>query len=342
MAISFRNGVLQITDISIENPLVAEYLESLPASEREQAVVDAIGLGVMAAKKGELKHFLDQTEGELGRHFASLKALYELREMRFQTSGKGGDAEEQVVAVLNNFTEKAGFPDDNVRDLSRVAGAIPRNKTGDVLVEVDADPSKCIAIEVKLDKGVKLGEILDRDPVAKTDTAVGQLIETAANRSTAVNIIIFDEDSADTTVSQQCVEGVRYLAGIGFIVIVSTRRNDFRTLALVYLLARDLVLAEPKQAIADHHVLEKIVERLVQVLTDYTSTRKDAEAIIKSAQKIISQSEKTLRLVENTRDYLKKYLETGELTQQQMLEFYQAAGVSELLKDFDKDIRSIE
>ena len=339
MAISFRNGVLQIQDVSIENPIVAEYLESLPASEREQAVVDAIGLGVMAAKKGELKHFLDQTEGELGKHFTSLKALYELREMRFQTSGKGGDAEEQVMDVLNDFKEKAGFSEDEVRDLSRVAGSIPRNKTGDVLIEVDGDPNKAIAIEVKLDKGVKLGEILDRDPVAKTDTAVGQLIETAANRETAVNIIVFDEDSVDTTVSKQCVEGVRYLAGVGFIVIVSTRRNDFRTLALVYLLARDLVLAEPKQAMADHHVLEKIVERLVQVLTDYTSTRKDAETIIKSAQKIISQSEKTLRLVENTRDYLKNYLETGELSQQQMLEFYQAAGVSELMRDFERTVK---
>ena len=110
MTISFRNGVLEIKDVSIDNPLVAEYLESLPANEREQAVVDAIGLGVMAAKKGELKHFLDQTEGELGKHFASLKALYELRDMRFQTSGKGSEAEEQVMAVLNDFTEKAGFP----------------------------------------------------------------------------------------------------------------------------------------------------------------------------------------------------------------------------------------
>ena len=339
MTVSLRNGVLQIKDISIEKPLVAEYLESLPASEREQAIVDAIGLGVMAAKKGELKHFLDQTEGELGKHFASLKALYDLRDMRFQTSKKGADAEVQVMSVLNDFKGKAGFPDDEVRDLGRVVGAIPRNKTGDVLIEIDGDPSKAIGIEVKLDGGVKMGEILNRDPTAKTDTAVGQLIETAANRSTAVNIIVFDEDSVDTTVSQQCVEGVRYLAGIGFIVIVSTRRNDFRTLALVYLLARDLVLADPKQAIADHHVLEKIVERLVQVLTDYTSTRKDAEAIIKSAQKIITQSEKTLRLVENTRDYLKNYLETGELTQQQMLEFYQAKGLAELMREFEREVK---
>ena len=335
MAISYRNGVLHLQDVSIENSLVSEYLESLPASEREDAVIRALGIGVMAELKGEISHFLHETEGHLGKHLSSLKSLYELRSMRFQTAGKGGDAEQQVMDVLNEFKEKAGFNDDQVIDLSRVTGQIPRNKTGDVLVEVNGNSDNAIGIEVKLDKGVKLGEILERDPTAKSDTAVSQLLETAANRNTAVNIIVFDEDSVDATVSKQCVDGVRYLGGIGFIVIVSTRRNDFRTLALVYLLARDLVLAAPKQAIADHHVLERIVERLVLVLNDYTTTRKDAEAIIKSAQKIITQSERTLRLAENTRDYLKSYLENGELSREQMLDFYQARGVAELMKEFE-------
>lgn len=335
MAISYRNGVLHLQDVSIENPLVSEYLESLPATEREEAVIRALGIGVMAELKGEISHFLHETEGHLGKHLSSLKSLYELRSMRFQTAGKGGDAEQQVMDVLNEFKEKAGFNEDQVKDLSRVTGQIPRNKTGDVLVEVNGNSDTAIGIEVKLDKGVKLGEILERDPTAKSDTAVSQLLETAANRNTAVNIIVFDEDSVDATVSKQCVDGVRYLGGIGFIVIVSTRRNDFRTLALVYLLARDLVLAAPKQAIADHHVLERIVERLVLVLNDYSTTRKDAEAIIKSAQKIITQSERTLRLAENTRDYLKGYLENGELSREQMLEFYQARGVAELMKEFE-------
>lgn len=335
MAISYRNGVLHLQDVSIENPLVSEYLESLPATEREEAVIRALGIGVMAELKGEISHFLHETEGHLGKHLSSLKSLYELRSMRFQTAGKGGDAEQQVMDVLNEFKEKAGFNEDQVKDLSRVTGQIPRNKTGDVLVEVNGNSDTAIGIEVKLDKGVKLGEILERDPTAKSDTAVSQLLETAANRNTAVNIIVFDEDSVDATVSKQCVDGVRYLGGIGFIVIVSTRRNDFRTLALVYLLARDLVLAAPKQAIADHHVLERIVERLVLVLNDYSTTRKDAEAIIKSAQKIITQSERTLRLAENTRDYLKSYLENGELSREQMLDFYQARGVAELMKEFE-------
>ena len=336
MAISFRGGVLQLQDLTIENPLVAEYLEGMPATEREDAIVRALGIGVMAELKGEISHFLHETEGELGKHLSSLKALYELRNLRFQTSGKGADAEEQVMTVLCEFKDKAGFDKDEVIDLSRVAGEIHRNKTGDILVEVDGEPERSIAIEVKLDKGVKLGQILDRDPVAKSDTAVSQLLETSANRNASVSVIVFDEDSVDSSVSKHCVDGVRYLAGVGFIVIVSTRRNDFRTLALVYLLARDLVLASPQKVMADHHIFERIVERLVQVLTDYTSTRKDAENIIKSAQKIISQSEKSLRLVENTRDYLKLFLETGELSQQQMLQLYQADGVSELLKQFEE------
>jgi hypothetical protein len=158
----------------------------------------------------------------------------------------------------------------------------------------------------------------------------------AANRNTTVNIIVFDEDSVDPTVAKTCVEGVRYLAGTGFIVIVSTRRNDFKTLALVYLLARDLVLAEPSSETRDHHILEKIVERLVQVLSDYTSTRKDAEAIIKSAERIISTSEKTLCLVKNTRDYLNEFLTTGDLSQKSLLEFYQAKGAAELINALDK------
>jgi hypothetical protein len=336
MAISFRNGVLQIQNLSIENALISEYMESLPAAEREEAVIKALGIGVLAELKGEVSYFLHQTEGELGKHLASLKAIYDLRSMRFQTSGKGADAEEQVITVLNEFRDKAAFENDEISDLSRVAGAIPRNKTGDILITVNGDPTKKIAIEVKLDKGVKLGEIIDRDPLARTDTAVSQLLEMAANRNTTVNIIVFDEDSVDPTVAKTCVEGVRYLAGTGFIVIVSTRRNDFKTLALVYLLARDLVLAEPSSETRDHHILENIVERLVQVLSDYTSTRKDAEAIIKSAERIISTSEKTLCLVKNTRDYLNEFLTTGDLSQKSLLEFYQAKGAAELINALDK------
>lgn len=318
--------------------MVSEYLDSLPSGERENAIVRALGIGVMAELKGEVGHFLSETEGTLGKHLSSLKAIYDLRTLRFQTAGKGTDAEEQVIAALDDFKVKAGFADDEVRDLSRQSGAIPKNKTGDVLIEVDGDPAKAIAIEVKLDKGVKLGEIINRDPLAKSDTAISQLLETGANRNTSINIIVFDEDSVDLSVSKYCVEGVRYIPNIGFITIVSTRRNDFRALALVYLLARDLVKSNSDSQQIDPNVLNQIVGRLIALLEDYSSVRKEAESITKSAKKIILESEKALKLAIHTKDFLSNYLVRGELTPQHLLDFYEARGIADEIKEFEKKI----
>ncbi|NBT43257.1 MAG: hypothetical protein EBT20_22875, partial [Alphaproteobacteria bacterium] len=133
-------------------------------------------------------------------------------------------------------------------------------------------------------------------------------------------------------------EGVAYLGGIGFIVIVSTRRNDYATLAMAYALARDFAQSEPKQGEADPKVLSLIVERLMRVLNDYSDTRTQAENIIKSARKIIHQSEKTRQLVEHTGTYLERYLASGVLTQRDLLDFYQSQGVSEQLLAFDRSL----
>ena len=338
MPIQLRKNQLSIKDIVIENELVAEYLSSLPASEREVAVIRALGIGIMAEMKGEISYFLRETEGELGKHLSSLKALYDLRELRFrETSGKGAVAEGQVLEVMREFSSSAGFYKDEVLDASTTSGAIRNNKTGDVLIRVEGDPDCLIGIEVKLDKGVRLGELTDRDPTAKTDTAASQLIETAANRSSRANIIVFDEDSVDVSVQKRCAEGVAYLGGIGFIVIVSTRRNDYATLAMAYSLARDFALSEPKQRKLIQ-VLSFIVERLMRVLNDYSDTRTQADNIIKSARKIIQQSEKTRQLVEHTGTYLGRYLASGVLTRRELLDFYQSQGVSEKLLAFDRSL----
>ena len=94
MAVKLKNGVIDIDKIQIDNAIVTEYLAGLPESRRDEAIIKAIGIGVLAEIKGEIAQFLNETEGELGKHLASLKTLYELRELRFkETSGKGEKAE---------------------------------------------------------------------------------------------------------------------------------------------------------------------------------------------------------------------------------------------------------
>jgi len=66
MAIKLQKDTLEIKNIQIENPLMAEYLAGLPEAQREEAVIKALGVGILAEIKGEIAQFLNETEGEIG------------------------------------------------------------------------------------------------------------------------------------------------------------------------------------------------------------------------------------------------------------------------------------
>jgi hypothetical protein len=204
--------------------LMAEYLAGLPEPQREESIIKALGVGILAEIKGEIAQFLNETEGEIGKRLANLKALYELREMRYlETSSKGLDAEQKILQALKDIQVTSAFSDDEITDLSTVRGVLPRIKTGDLLIEVDGQNDVTIGLEIKLDKGVKLGRINNRDPAAQTDTAIEQLLEMRTNRETDANAIVFDEDSMDATVAAACPNGIKYVQAISFVVIVNTR-----------------------------------------------------------------------------------------------------------------------
>ncbi len=57
MAIQIKDNKLHIDKVIIDNELVVKYIESLKQSEREKAVEDALGVGIMAGIKGEISHF---------------------------------------------------------------------------------------------------------------------------------------------------------------------------------------------------------------------------------------------------------------------------------------------
>ena len=48
MAVKLKNGVIDIDKIQIDNAILAEYLAGLPESRREEAIIKAIGIGVLA------------------------------------------------------------------------------------------------------------------------------------------------------------------------------------------------------------------------------------------------------------------------------------------------------
>ena len=328
MSVKVKNGVFQVEKLEIENSVVVEYLTGLPDREREAAVVRAIGIGVLAEIKGEIAQFLNETEGELGQRLASLKALYELRELRFrETSGKGEQAERQVLQALTDIQTSLGFEQDEIVDLSKQRGQLPRNKTGDLMIAVDGSDHSSIGIEVKLDKGVRLGLIEERDPSAQTDTVIGQLLEMRANRETDANVIVFDQDSVDSTVAAACRAGIKFFNGVGFVVIVSTRAADYANLSIVYAICREMAKAGVHQSSAGGRDLTMIIERLIYLVRDYRSVEKEVDAIKKSADKISKNLEKLGHYVGVTQKALKQYLENGNFTEEERHLLYQGESI---------------
>ncbi|MCS5662055.1 MAG: hypothetical protein NZ842_16790 [Dehalococcoidia bacterium] len=328
MAVKLKNGVIDIDKIQIDNAIVTEYLAGLPESRREDAIIKAIGIGVLAEIKGEIAQFLNETEGELGKHLASLKTLYELRELRFkETSGKGEKAEQQIMQALADIQTAASFSNDEIVDLSKQRGQLSRNKTGDLMVAIEGKDDCSIGFEVKLDKGVKLGLLDNRDPAAQTDTAIGQLLEMRANRGTDANVIVFDEDSVDASVAAACAGGVKFIQAAGFIVIISTRRGDFSNLAVVYSISREMAQASIYAQPLDGQIMTMIVERLLYLLNDYKSVEREVSNIKKSADKIETSLEKVSHYISTTEQYLKHYLATGELSEKQVSLLYGGASL---------------
>ena len=244
--------------------------------------------------------------------------MLELKNIRFEeTASKGFDAEVEVITVLRRLADQFNFKEDKIDDTSKMDGNIKGNKTGDILIQIDGDENQQIGLEVKLDKSVNFGSLLNVITY-KSDTALAQLIETSANRKSKLNIIVFDEEKVDNTIKKEAKEGITYIPHIGFIVIVSTQKNDFKNLALAYVLSRELILSKSDFKKINTNHLKLMLQQLVKVLNDYQTVKNEAENIKKSAQKILDQSHKTRLLVEHSAQYLLKYLDKGEMSEDEL------------------------
>jgi len=111
-------------------------------------------------------------------------------------------------------------------------------------------------------------------------------------------------------------------------VIISTRRGDFSNLAVVYSISREMALANIYAQPADGQIMTMIVERLLYLLNDYKSVEKEVSSIKKSADKIEASLKKVSQYIVSTEQYLKHFLESGELSERQLLDFYSVSQFS--------------
>ncbi|WP_203293592.1 hypothetical protein [Luteirhabdus pelagi] len=328
---------VEVQQFELDNDIVFNYFDNLPAKERDDKLFKALYIGVLALMEDRISAFLAKTTNELGTELESLKMIFEMKkELFYKTSVKGSLAEDEVAEALNMFFKEKRIKDKAILT-GNAAGALPRNKTGDIVCEIADNSDLKIVIECKFDKSARLGEIEGKDIFTrKTDTAWSQLIEATANRNAKVGLIVFDISLVDNSILK-FTENVGYIPEVGFIAIIDSQKGDYSNLMIAYMLARDIAL-NATQVDLDKDVLAMLITRIVKDINEITTIKSLVERNIDNNREILKQLEKSMLLMEFNQKYLAQFLETGTLTKKDMLDFYMGEGVKDRFKLIEKEI----
>ena len=332
---------VEIDKFEIENEIVFNYFNKLPATERDEKLFKALYIGVLALMEDRISAFLAKTTNELGTELESLKLIFEMKkELFYKTTVKGALAEEDIADYLNTYFSEKKLKDKALLT-GNIAGNLPKNKTGDIICEIDGKEDIKIAIECKFDKSIRFGEIESKDVFTrKMDTAWSQLIEADANRNSKVSIIVFDISLVDNSILK-AYENVGYIPSIGFVAIIDSQKGDYKNLAIAYLLARDIAL-NAKLPELDLNILSAIIKRTIKNISEFTSIRNLVESNIQNNKEILKQLEKSMLLMEFNQQYLSKFLQEGTLTKKDLLEYYMGEEIKDKFKLIEKEINELE
>ena len=317
-------------------------------------------IGALALMEDRVAHLIDTAEKEIYPQLERFKLMFTRGQVEFtETAQKKGDkAEDVIVDVLSDFASSNGWSDE-VEKSARTKGNLEGNKVGDVLATIEFTPTEgeptehtVIGLEVKFDKGVKLGDpenvnvetgdAKDKGFKASTQkTAWSQLLETKANRDSPFSIMVFDANLLSSDMSKN-VSDVAYLPGIpGFIVIVDSQAGDYSNLLLVYRIARDMAIHHARGDLdVDAQVIELIVKRMLHFLGDAKKISSKVQDNTVATVKMNTEVQKLLvhavQHAEYTEAFLKRYLSSKNLTVVDFAEFYFAHPVAEKLRESSK------
>jgi hypothetical protein len=331
---------VEIKEFEIENQVIFNYFDNLPVSERDEKLLRAIYIGVLALMEDRISAFLSKTSNELGTELESLKMIFEMKkELFYKSSIKGILAEDEVAEFLNQY-----FSDKKLKDRAVLTGNnignLPKNKTGDIVCEVNGNPNLKISIECKFDKSIRLGDIGTKDIFTrKTDTSWSQLLEAQINRGAKMSLIVFDVSLVDISVLR-VFENVGYIPEVGMVAIINSQKGDYTNLAIAYMLARDIAL-NAKQVDFDKDLLMILVNRLIKDINEITTIKNLVNNNIENNKAILKQLEKSILLMEFNQEYLKKFLNEGSLTKEELLNYYQGEDIKDKYRLIEKEINSL-
>lgn len=325
--------------LCIDNEIVFNYFDRIPSEQRDETLFRALYIGVLALMEDLFSAFLANTSNELGTQLENLKIIFDMKKEIFYKTAqqKGTIAESEIEKSLNKYLEQRKIKDE-VTLTGNTTGTLSRNKTGDIVCKLDGSDKK-IVIECKFNKSTALGDIDTKDILKKKqDTAWNQLLEASVNRDAQAAIIVFDRELANTTILN-FTDSVGFIPGVGFVVIVESQKNDYSNLFIAYSLARDIAMHSKNVDYKDE-MLALLVRRILSDIKQLFDIKTLVEKNIKNNKSILEKMEQSMLKISFTNEYLKKFLEEGKMTKEDLYAFFEGDEVREKYKQIQQEINA--
>jgi len=331
---------VKISEFEVSHELIFKFFDRLPESQRDSALTRALQIGATALLEDRIATFLARTENELGTHLEALKLIYEQNVTAKEKSTQIGlEAENRIYSSILDLLSRRGYDNDDVTLTGATTGSIKRNKTGDIVLKIDGDDAKRIAIEIKFDASISVGDFGGSDSTARTrDTAVSQLLEAGANRNAVQSIIVFDKNRSSEALNNQ-VNGIQWIPSVGFIAVVDYDRGDFSHLHVTIELARAMAVSPVK--LVDSSILKALLQRLVADIATIKESHKLLQANHENLKKISALVQKHALLVEFAQETIQRFIVKGEISQLELLELYRGDGIRTRFKIIGEEVEEL-
>ena len=146
---------------------------------------------------------------------------------------------------------------------------------------------------------------------------------------------MLDKSSVDGLVLRE-VENVGFIPAIGFVAIVDTLRGDYSNLGIAYMLARNIAVNAREQKL-DQAVLDIFIKRILKDLDGILQIERLVMQNIETNKEILRTMQKSALSLNFAFDSMKRFLQTGEMTSQGLLEFYSGDEVRSKYRSIEFD-----
>jgi len=341
--LSHEGKTIGINNLIINNTLVYEYFKSIPAEKYLETIQKAIHIGALALMEDRFSAFLANTKNELGVQLESLKLIYDMKIKEYtQTTQKGVVAEIMVFNALLEYITANEF-NDGLESTGSTKGTNGKNKTGDLVITLN-EINKKIAIEVKLDSSVTLGDFKTKaDKFASNikDTAISQILESKFNRDGDFGIFVYDSSSVNIAVSTALTNGIKYFPGVGFVVIVDILSNDYRNLFLAYLLSRDMAYNNNLVQINTEWVnvfLDNMMndfKNIISLKSDVDGIKKGLDSTIKACDKLTDNINKNIVRLESNYNYFNTFIKNNDRNSGEFFKYFSGKNYKDSLSKLE-------